>query len=511
MTIQFSARSSKLLGRALARNEERANLILALFSGEGLTGHALEADTLTGGLISRRIAHHKFEAKSDKVLVIDTDLSVDGLDRIILVGLGTRSKLTRSGLRSALAEVFESARDTAHSKHLFFPLIDTDLRGLSVEDFAETVSSYAVLMDYEINHQKTLDEKKSDRTHLESMTILTADWALAATEKGMNRGKLIAEATCKARDMVNEPSETMNPAKLAQIAKEIAANSNGTITCKVLGKKQITKLGMGGFLAVNEASLDEPQLIDLTYTAPKKDAATVGLIGKGVTFDSGGLGIKDGTNMKDMKNDMGGAAAVLATMSLLATLKPTVNVRAVIAATDNLIGENAFRPGKIITTMSGITVEVDHTDAEGRLTLCDALTYIQQEGVRQIIDLATLTGAVEDALGNYITGVFGNDKKFTRDFLACAERAGEEMWEMPMTEHHRELNKSKMADLTNDGANPGHIAAAWFLREFVQDETSWIHLDIAGTSFRNEEIGVDPEGATGVGVRSLVEFLLSRE
>ncbi|MBX9573339.1 MAG: leucyl aminopeptidase [Candidatus Obscuribacterales bacterium] len=511
MTIEFSARSSKMLGRALARNEERANLILAIFSGEGLTGYALEADQLTNGLLSRRMAHHDFDAKSDKVMVIDTDLSVEGLDRIILVGLGARSKLTRSGLRSALVEAFESARDSAHSKHLVFPLIDTDLRGLTVEDFAETVASYAVLMDYEINHQKTREESKTERTHLQSMSILTADWALSATKRGMNRGKLIAEATCKARDMVNEPSETMNPAKLARIAKEIADASNGTITCKVYGKKAITKLGMNGFLAVNEGSIDEPQLIDLTFTAAKKDAPTLGLIGKGVTFDAGGLGIKDGTNMKNMKNDMGGAAAVLATMSLLAALKPSINVRAVIAATDNLVDANSFRPGRIITTMSGLTVQVDHTDAEGRLTLCDALTYLQQNGVNQIIDLATLTGAVEEALGNYITGVFGNDKKFTRSLLHAAERAGEEMWEMPMTEHHRDLNKCAMADLTNDGANPGHIAAAWFLREFVKEGTSWIHLDIAGTSFRTEEIGVDPEGATGVGVRTLVELILNLE
>lgn len=507
MSIEFFARSSKQLGRALARNEERANLILAVFSGEGLTGYAADADELTGGLITRRIELHDFKAKPNKVLVIDTDLATAGLDRIILIGLGARSKLTLAGLRSALAEAFESARDTCQSDHIVFPLIDVDLRGLTVEQFAETVALYATLMDYEIKHQKTREDEKTDRTHLESLTLLSADWSLSAVKRGMNHGKIIGEATCKARDLVNEPSETLTPSKLASIAKEIAASSGGTITCKVYGNKHLQRLGMNGILAVNKGSEDEAQLIDMTYTPAGGSDRVIGIIGKGVTFDSGGLGIKDGEGMKDMKNDMGGAAAVLATMSTLPALKAKVAVRCIVAATDNLVDAKSFRPGSIVKTMSGLTVQIDHTDAEGRMTLCDALTYLQTQGVTEIIDLATLTGAVEDSLGNYVTGVFGNNSKYTSKFLAAAARAGEEMWELPMPARYREKNHCAMADLTNDGTGPGAIAAAWFLREFVNEGVSWVHLDIAGTSFRNEEIGVDPEGATGVGVRTLVEFI----
>ena len=189
-----------------------------------------------------------------------------------------------------------------------------------------------------------------------------------------------------------------------------------------------------------------------------------------------------------------------------------VSVRAVVAATDNAVDSKSFRPGCVVKTMSGLTVEIDHTDAEGRMTLCDAIHYIQVKGgATKVIDLATLTGAVEDALGNAVTGVFGNDTKFTRSFLSAAAYAGEEMWELPLTECYRDNNKGRMADLTNDGTGPGATAAAWFLCEFVKEGVSWVHLDIAATAFRNEEIGVDPEGASGVGVRSLLEFLAQYE
>ncbi|MBX9685870.1 MAG: leucyl aminopeptidase [Candidatus Obscuribacterales bacterium] len=507
MAIQFSVKSSSNLAKMLARHPERANLILGVFSGEKFTGFCQDADELTNGTISRRVELGGFEPKLKKTLVVDSDLSVDGLDRVILVGLGARSRLTLSGLRRAITAAFEAARDVCSSEHLIFPLIDVDLRGLTIEQFAEVVTQYACLMDYEMNHQKSREPDDAP-SHLKSVILLAPDWALPAVRRGIRRGQLLGDATNRARDMVNEPSETMNPERLAEIAREIAANSNGLITCKVMGLKEITKLGMGGVLAVNAGSVDDPVFIDMTYTPPSGPTEVIGLVGKGITFDSGGLGIKDGEGMKDMKMDMAGAAAVLSVMSALPTLKPKVSVRAVVAATDNLVAARAFRPGMVVKTMSGLTVEIDHTDAEGRMTLCDALHYIQEKGgATKVIDLATLTGAVEDALGNVVTGVFGNDSKFTRNFLQCAAHAGEEMWEMPLTESYRENNKGRMADLTNDGSGPGHTAAAWFLCEFIKEGVSWCHLDIAATAFRNESIGVDPAGGTGVGVRSLLEFL----
>lgn len=509
MAIEFFASSSKKLERVLARQKERANLILGLFSGESLSGFAEEAAALSGGLLSRRMERDGFETKLSKTLVIDTDLSVPGVDHCILVGLGARSKLTLSGLRRAIAAALEAARDEAAAEHIVFPLIDVDLKGLTIEEFAEVVSQYACLMDYEINHQKTRLDDDDERTHLKTVTLLAPDWALPAVKRGMQRGRLLGEATNRARDMVNEPSETMNPARLAEIASGIAESSQGLISCKILNKAQIVKLGMGGLLAVNSGSEEDPVFIDMIYT-PTSGATdeVIGLVGKGITFDSGGLGIKDGEGMKDMKMDMGGAAAVLAAMSALVQLKPKVSVRAVVAATDNAVDSKSFRPGCIVKTMSGLTVEIDHTDAEGRMTLCDALHYIQVKGgATKVIDLATLTGAVEDALGNQVTGAFGNDRKFTRLFLQAANSAGEEIWELPLTEAYRKNNKGRMADLTNDGSGPGATAAAWFLCEFIKEGVSWVHLDIAATAFRNEAVGVDPEGASGVGVRTLLEFL----
>jgi len=508
--IEFLATSSKLAS-ALRRQEHRANLILTVFAGEKLSGQSMAADELTGGLITRRLERDGFDPRIKHCLVIDSDLSVEGLDKIIVVGLGQRSKLTLSGLRRALTTAFEMSRDVARSEHLLFPTLDVELRGLTSEQFAEVVAEYACLLDYEINHRKTRQLDTEPQAHLKSMTLLCQQWNLSAVKRGLKFGKLVGEATNRCRDMVNEPSDTMNPQKLASIAKEIAGKSEGMTSCRVLTKKSIVKLGMEGVLAVNAGSEDEALFIDMTYTPPGgATEEVIGLVGKGITFDSGGLGIKDGEGMGDMKNDMGGAAAVLCTMALLPILKPKVSVRAVVAATDNLVDAKSMRPGNILKMMSGLTVEIRHTDAEGRLTLADALHYVQTRGkATKVIDLATLTGAVEDALGDLITGVFGNDPAFTRKFMQNALLAGEAMHDFPLPEEYRSENDSAMADLSNDGTGPGHIAAAWFLREFIQEHVSWVHCDIAATSFRVNARGVDPAGASGVGVRTLTRFLLN--
>jgi leucyl aminopeptidase len=510
MTIEMNATSSKLTWALSKLEEERANLVLVLFSGESLKDHALAADQATNGLVSRRIKIDEFDPKSKEAHVIDSDLSVPGLDKIILVGMGARSKLTLAGLRKTLAEAFTHARDVASSSHLVFPLIDVDLRGFTVEQYAEVVAEYAVLADYEQNHQKTrpwLDE--APRTHFKSLTLLCSKSTLSAAKRGIKMGRLLGEATNRARDIVNEPSKTMTPQKLAQIALQLQAESGGQLVTKILRKKEISDLRMGGVLAVNSGSPDPAVLIDIRWDPPcGVTEPTLGLVGKGITFDSGGYGIKDDKSMRNMKFDMAGAAAVLYAMSLLPIIKPRISVRAVIAATDNMIDAKAMRPDDIIKMMNGTTVEVGHTDCEGRLTLADALHYVQTKSEANIvIDLATLTGAVEEALGSHVTGIFGNDERFTREFLRSAERAGEAMHELPLDEVYRDGNKSTMADLTNDGAGPGAIIAAWFLREFVQEGVKWVHADIAGTAFRTEEHGVDPEGATGVGVRTLGHLL----
>ncbi len=510
--IQFFARSAKL-GSALKRfHSERADLILTLFEGEALSGVALEADQLTGGMISRRIEVDGFESKINRVRVIDSDLSVPGLDHVILVGLGKRSKLTIDGLRQAMSAAFEYARDTARSASIVFPLIDVDLRGLTIQDFAQCLAEHATLIDYEKSHRKTREvEDDPTPAHLSSLTVLTSRWAMGSANRGLNVGKLLGEATCRARDMVNEPADVMTPMRLAAIARGIAKDSNGLIKCKALRKAKIKELGMGGLLAVSKASINEPVFIELTYTPAgyvEGSLQVIGLVGKGVTFDTGGVSIKDADGMRDMKCDMAGAAAVLQTMSLLSQLKPNVKVVAVVAASENLLDRQAFLPGAIVTSMSGLTVEIDNTDAEGRLTLMDALHYVQTvSGATRIIDIATLTGDVETALGNLVSGIYGNNTTFTREFLRAAKNAGESMHELPLSEEYRSENRGRMADLTNSADGPGSVVAALFLSEFIQPGTVWVHADIGATAYRRTARGIDAEGATGVCVRTLARML----
>jgi leucyl aminopeptidase len=490
--------------------------IIQLFKGEALTGFAAEADELTGGMISRRVNADGFDAVLKRVQVIDFSLDpklTGGLDKVILVGLGTRSKLTVAGLRKALEAAFEQSRDTAKSTNVIFSLEAVELRGMTTFEFAEVVAEYATLIDYEKPHKRTKERPDSpDPTHLETLTVLTSPGSLPAAREGLELGRALGTATNSARDLVNMPSTQCTPEFLAKHARGIARRNRSRITCKVLNKRQMELAGMNAALAVARASEFPPVVIEMTYTPPraKADTPVVGFIGKGITLDTGGLSIKDAANMARMKNDMAGAAAVLSVMEILPQLKPNCIVKAVVVAAENLTGEKSYRPGEIVTSMSGQTIEINDCDAEGRLTLIDAIHYLQTNcGVTRFVDLATLTGAVEDALGDSVSGVFGNDPKFTRKFLAAASEAGEQMYECPLVEDYRKGNHAEMADLTNDGSGPGHIIAALFLSEFVLEGSSWVHVDIAGTAFREYEWGVDPQGGTGVGVRTLARLALN--
>ncbi len=511
MNLEINVTSGRL-ANVLSEMEERASLVLVLFSGEGLKGaHADAVDKLTNGLVSRRVEHDGFDPKFKQTCVIDSDLTVPGLDKIILVGLGQRSKLTLDGLRTVLAEAFVEARDRAKSENLVFALTDVDLRGFTVEQFAEVVAEYAVLADYEPNHQKTGPWRDEEpQTHFKSLTVLCSRSSLKAARSGVEFGHKLGMATRAARDLVNTPADVKTPAWLAKKAATMAAETDGVVTCKVYGKSDIKRMKMGGVLAVNRGSASKPVFIVLSYDPPSGATEQVlGLVGKGITFDTGGLNAKDSEGMKDMKMDMGGAAAVISAMSLLPFIKPQISVRAVIAATDNAIGPKSMQQGDIIKSMSGRTIEVGHTDAEGRLTLCDALHYIQEHcGATKVIDLATLTGDIETAVGVFMTGIFGNDARFMKEFMNAADAAGEPMHECPMDETYRDRNKGAMADLTNDGSGPGHIIAAWFLREFIKDGVAWVHADIAGTAFRTEDLaeGIEAPGGTGVGVRTLAHL-----
>ena len=322
----------------------------------------------------------------------------------------------------------------------------------------------------------------------------------------VERGRVIGEAANFTRTLVNEPANRMTPSILAQQAREMASRSG--LEFQELQEDEIRNLKMGAFLAVAQGSDQPPRLLVLRYSPPDApEAPVIGLIGKGITFDSGGISLKPSSNMHEMKTDMAGGATMLGVMQAIAQIKPKVRVIAVIPATENMPSGKACRPGDVVTSMSGKTIEILNTDAEGRLALADSLTYARQLGCNVLIDAATLTGAIVVALGNITTGVFGRDQEWVDRVVASGSETGERMWQMPVDDDYRDLFKSSIADLANTGGRPGgSITAAMFVGEFAE-ETPWVHLDIAGTVWSNDEKPWLAKGPTGVPVRTLVHLL----
>jgi len=350
--------------------------------------------------------------------------------------------------------------------------------------------------------------REAEHGEIKELTIVDADASkVPSFEQGSQKGSILAEATNVARDMVNEPANYMTPGDMAEKAKELAEKYG--LGLDVLEREQMQELGMGALLGVAQGSQQPPKFIVLRYKGNDTDEVDVALVGKGLTFDSGGISIKPAAGMGDMKGDMAGGAAVMAAISAIAELKPKVNVMALVGAAENLLSGSATKPADVLVAMNGKTIEVENTDAEGRLTLADALGYANKEGAKRIIDVATLTGAMTVALGTVCTGAFTNNQELVDKVIAAGAEAGEKIWQMPMYEEYKEQNKSDTADIKNTGGRPaGAITAAQFVGEFAGD-TPWVHLDIAGTNMTNKERTYLVKGATGVPVRTLVNLVLS--
>jgi leucyl aminopeptidase len=331
----------------------------------------------------------------------------------------------------------------------------------------------------------------------------------APLSKAVARGQIAAIAACSARDMANEPGSHWTPSHFADAGRKLAKKYD--LTCKVLGKSAMVKMGMGGIIGVNQGSSQPPKMVVLEYRSGGKKAPTLVLVGKGLTFDSGGISLKPGAGMQDMKYDMCGGAAVMATMQAIGELKPRgINIIGIIPATDNMPGPEALKPGDIITQYNGKTVEVINTDAEGRLILADALAYgVDKFKPTAVVDVATLTGAVIIGLGHHRTGMLSNDDKLADKLMVSGERCGELVWRLPLGDDYQKQLKSEVADLKNIGGRPaGTITAACFLQEFV-GETPWAHLDIAGTAWNYTKKSYVPKGPSGVGVRALIELIMN--
>lgn len=423
----------------------------------------------------------------------------DGItaDKLLVVGAGKSEKFSEAQLRHLAGAAVRHLRSRG-VKEMAWVL------GSVAPSFVAAVAEGALVADYDADSYRT-DSK--DEKGIDKLILLTGGEPLSPeSHAALERGRILGEAQNFTRELVNEPSNQLTPTRLAEHAQDMAGRFG--LPCEVLGPEEIQKLKMGAFWAVAQGSREPARLIVLRYLPEGAPAEPViGLIGKGITFDSGGISIKPSENMHEMKTDMAGGATMLGVMQAIAQLKPRLRVMALIPATENMPGGSAYKPGDVITSMSGKTIEVLNTDAEGRLVLADALTYAKRLGCTVLIDAATLTGAVMVALGSITTGVFGWSKDWVNRILAAAHHAGEKMWQMPVDEDYRDLYKSSIADLANTGGRYGAaITGAMFIGEFAGD-TPWVHLDIAGTRWAIDEKPYRAKGPTGHGVRTLVQLL----
>lgn len=377
---------------------------------------------------------------------------------------------------------------------------------LAADEVAECVTEGLLLGNYLFARYKKEKKDEEPQVQVRQFLLQGGGLAPARVRAGMTRGSRAAAAVCAARDMANEPANYWTPARFAEYGRTLAGEKG--LKCTVLDKAALKRLGMGGILAVNQASAEPATLVILEYRAGKS-CPTLLLVGKGLTFDSGGVSLKPAAGMADMKYDMCGGAAVLAAMQAVADMRPReLNVIALVPATDNMVGAAALKPGDIITQFSGQTVEVVNTDAEGRLLLADALAYgIEKFKPAAVVDVATLTGAVIVGLGHHRTGLLANNDPLADQLLAAGEQSGEPLWRLPLGPEYTRLLKSEVADLKNVGdKTAGTITAAAFLQEFV-GETPWAHLDIAGTAWGVEKSYINGKGPTGTAVRTLLQLI----
>ncbi len=418
--------------------------------------------------------------------------------KLLVVGAGKNETFNETTLRNLVGAALRYLRSRGVREV-------TWILGSSEPGAVASVVDGALVADYDADRYRS---ERNGEKGIDALFLATGGGAQPpGAEAALNRGRILGEAQNFTRDLVNEPANYMTPTKLAESASEMATRFG--LDCQVLGPQEIQDLKMGALWAVAQGSQQEPaRLVVIRYSpADAPEQPVIGLIGKGITFDSGGISIKPSENMHEMKTDMAGGATVLGVMQAIAQLKPRVRVTALIPATENMPSGNAFKPGDVITSMSGKTIEILNTDAEGRLVLADALTYAKQLGCTVLIDTATLTGAVVIALGTITTGVFGWNKDWVNRVLAAANVAGEKMWQLPVDDDYRDLYKSAIADLANTGGRyGGAITGAMFIGEFAGD-TPWVHLDIAGTRWSNDEKPYRAKGPTGHGVRTLVQLL----
>jgi leucyl aminopeptidase len=465
------------------------------------TGETAVIDKKLDGAITNLIKQGDTKGKLNEMTLLLCPSKLPA-SRIAVLGLGKKQELTLNKVRGAIAEACRYLRGKGVTA-IASVVIGEGVNGIKNDAAVQAMTEGAVLGLYTFKRYQTKQENGNDE--IKELVIFGKE--KGALEKAVAKGKIIAEAANFARTMVNEPGNFMTPTQMAETAHQIAKKYG--LKVEVFDRDKMKDLGMGGLLGVSQGSQQPPRFIILSYQGRKSRDLDMALVGKGITFDSGGISIKPSENMADMKDDMAGGASVLSALMAIAQLKPAINVTAFVPATENLPSGTALKPADIIKAMNGKTMEILNTDAEGRVILADALCYAVKSGAKAIIDVATLTGACQIALGKIVTGAFTNNQALLDKVIAAGNEVGEPAWPMPMFDEYKEFIKSDIADIKNTGNRyGGAITAAKFLEEFV-DKTPWVHLDLTGP-INDSDKGYAVKGASGVPVRTLINFVLSQ-
>ena len=471
------------------------------------SGDTATADRRVGGAIHRAQEKGLLAGRAGHMLEYPAP-GRGRIKRIVVLETGDKiAEATTAQLRTIAGNLARSLRDL-DAGQVILAAPTSVARGLSPEDAARAVTEGFVmgLYRFDKHHTRAADKPPGSVTGL---TILaTSARQRTAVERGIAIGRTMGEATNLARDLGNESANRMTPTDVAEEAQRVAG-AHG-LECQIIERAEAERLGMGSYLSVSNGSIEPPKFIVLRYHGARRRGNYVGLIGKGITFDSGGISIKPAGGMEAMKWDMCGAASVIAAMQAIAQLKPAINVMAVAPCTENMPSGSATKPGDVVYAMDGQSIEVVNTDAEGRLVLADGLAYAKSEGATTLIDVATLTGAMSVALGDVRVGVFANNDRLWNQLDSASNETGERYWRLPLDDDYNRQIESDIADLKNTGGRPaGSITAAKFLEAFAGD-TAWAHIDIAGVMSSSRDRGEWAKGATGIPVRTLVQYVMNR-
>ena len=484
---------------------ETPALIVNLFEGVKSPGGATGAvDKALDGAISRLIDEGEIKGKSGELTLLHTFGRIPPA-RVLVAGLGKEESFNVNTVREVTGHACRFLRGKGISSVCTIAH-GAGVAGMDPTSSGQAIAEGAILGLYRFRQYVDQPEGEAD---VERFTIVegSAD-KITALQEGVRVGRIAAEGASLTRDMANEPANVMTPTRMSEIARQVADTEG--LDIQVLDREDMESMGMGALLGVAKGSRQPPKLIVLKYNGdPDNPSDNLGFIGKGITFDTGGISIKPAGGMENMKGDMTGGASVIGALQALARLGPKINITGVVPATENMPGGEAQRPGDVVRAMNGKTIEVINTDAEGRLVLSDAMVYARRHGVSRMVDIATLTGAIVVSLGKICTGVMGNDQVLVDKVIAAGNSAGEKMWQLPMFDEYKEQLKSNVADMMNvGGRDAGSITAAKFLSEFAEG-APWVHLDIAGTYRSDANKGYMVKGSSGVPVRTLINLALA--